>query len=149
MLKITKKISDAYAKAKIMTNEEKEINTLMQKIILKKSIIPLSLIFVLTIVFIALRLNIWLLAGFEILSLILLLNHTKKVGLKLNNFQYYTGNLLSIEDKGSYCVILIKQGKVPVKLKITHGKDKFFNIKKNQIIKIGYNKESELATIIN
>lgn len=149
MLKITKKISNAYTKAKIMTNEEKEINTLMQKIVFKKTLIPLISVIVLTIIFIALRLNIWLLIGFEILSLILLLNHIKKVGLKLNNFQYYTGNLLSIEDKGSYCVILIKQGKKPIKLKITHGKDKFFNIKKNQIIKIGYNKESELATIIN
>lgn len=148
MSKITEKFSSAYAKAKTMTDEEKNINKLMQKIILKKSIKPLVLIGILTIAGIALKLNIWLLLGFEILSLILLSKYIKKEGRRLNNFQYYMGNLLSVEDKGSHSIILIKQGKMPVKLKITHGKDSFSNIKKNQIVKIGYNKEVELATII-
>lgn len=148
MSKLTEKFSSAYAKVKTMTDEEKNINKLMQKIILKKSLKPLIFILILTIAGISLKLNIWLLLGFEILSSILLFKHIKREGAKLNNFQYYTGNLLSVEDKGSHSVILIKQGKMPIKLKITYGKDSFSNIKKNQIIKIGYNKEVELATII-
>lgn len=148
MSKLTEKFNSAYTRAKLMSEEEKNISKLMQKIIFKKSIKPLILISILTIIGIALKLNIWLLLAFEALSLMILFKHIRKENAKLNNFQYYTGNLLSVEDKGSHSIILIKQGKMPVKLKITYGKDSFSNIKKNQIIKVGYNKESELATII-
>lgn len=148
MPKFTEKFSNAYAQAKSMSKEQQEANSLIQKIILKKSILPLSLMGTLTIAGIALKLNIWLILGFEILSAILLFNFIKRESKKLNNFSYYTGNLLAVEDKGSYSTILIKQGKMPIKLKISYGSDSFKNIKKNQSIQVGYNEESELAILI-
>lgn len=148
MSKLTRIFSNALIKAKTMSDEEKNFNKLTQKILFKKASKPLLFLLILTILGISLKLNTWVLLAFEMLSATLLFKYIKKEVSKINNFKYYSGNLLSIEDKGSHSIILIKQGKIPIKLKITYGKDSFSKIKKNQFIKVGYNKESELGTII-
>lgn len=149
MSKLKNSFKDAFIKAQTMSTEEKNTTVLMQKILLKKLSLPLIGLLVLTILAIALKLNIWGVLAFECIAGISLFKYTKKEVSKLNDFQYYMGNLLSIEDKGEYSTILLKQGKLPVKLNIKYGKDSFAKIKKNQFIKIAYNKESALATIVN
>ena len=148
MLKLKDKFSQAYASAQTMTKEEKKLNSIIQKLVLKKSIIPLVCMLLIAFTGIALKLNIWLVLGFELVSAILTYKYMQKQANKLNNFTYYAGNVLSIEDKGSHSVIILKQGKMPIKLQVKYGKDSFANLKKNQFIKVGYNKESEIASIL-
>lgn len=148
MFKLKDKFSQAYASAQTMTKEEKKLNSTIQKLVLKKSIIPLVCMLLIAFTGIALKLNVWLVLSFELISAILTYKYMQKQANKLNNFTYYTGNVLSIEDKGSHSVIILKQGKMPIKLQVKYGKDSFANLKKNQFIKVGYNKESEIASIL-
>lgn len=148
MSRLTEKFNKAYTSAQTMSTEERKLNLTVQKLILKKSILPLSCIGITAITGIIFNINTWIILGIELALIIFTYKHMKKQADKINDFKYYAGNILSIEDKDSHSVIILKQGKMPIKLKVKYGKDSFANLKKNQFIKIGYNKEVELASII-
>ena len=148
MSKFTDNIRNAYAKSQSMSTEEKNATAILQKLLLKKATKPLIGIVAFSLIATLLKLNIWLILGVNLVAGVVLYKFMKKEANKLNDFKYYTGNLLSVENKGDYSTILIKQGKMPVKLDVKYGKESFLKIKKNQLIQIAYNKNSQLATVV-
>lgn len=148
MSKLTDNFRNAYAKSQSMSVEEKNATILLQKLLFKKAKLPLIGIIAFTLIAMLLKLNIWLILGINLVASVVLFKSIKSEANKLNDFKYYAGNLLSVENKGDYSTILIKQGKMPIKLDIKYGKESFLNIKKNQFIKIAYNKDSQLATVV-
>lgn len=148
MSKLTDNFRNAYAKSQSMSVEEKNATILLQKLLFKKAKLPLIGIISFTLIAMLLKLNIWLILGINLVASVVLFKSIKSEANKLNDFKYYTGNLLSVENKGDYSTILIKQGKMPIKLDIKYGKESFLKIKKNQFIKIAYNKDSQLATVV-
>lgn len=148
MSKIKDNFQNAYIKAQTMSQEEKDSTLLLQKLLLKKASPYLIGILAFTVISIVLKSNLWLVLGINLVFATLLFKYLKKESNKLTNFKYYAGNLLSVENNGDYATVLIKQGKMPIKLNIKYGKDNFSKIKKNQFIKVAYNKESQLATVI-
>lgn len=148
MSKLTDNFRNAYAKSQSMSVEEKNATILLQKLLFKKAKLPLIGIIAFTLIAMLLKLNIWLILGINLVTSVVLFKSIKSEANKLNDFKYYAGNLLSVENKGDYSTILIKQGKMPIKLDIKYGKESFLKIKKNQFIKIAYNKDSQLATVV-
>lgn len=148
MSKLTDNFRNVYAKSQSMSVEEKNATILLQKLLFKKAKLPLIGIIAFTLIAILLKLNIWLILGINLVASVVLFKSIKSEANKLNDFKYYAGNLLSVENKGDYSTILIKQGKMPIKLDIKYGKESFLKIKKNQFIKIAYNKDSQLATVV-
>lgn len=148
MSKIKDNFQNAYIKAQTMSQEEKDATSLLQKLLFKKASPYLIGILAFTLIAIVLKANMWLILGVNLVGAIFLFKYIKKESAKLNDFKYYAGNLLSVETNGDYSTVLIKQGKMPIKLNIKYGKDSFSKIKKNQFIKVAYNKESQLATVI-
>ena len=148
MSKIKDNFQNAYIKAQTMSQEEKDATSLLQKLLLKKASPYLIGILIFTLVAVVLKANIWLILGGNLVGAIFLFKYIKKESAKLNDFKYYVGNLLSVEANGDCSTVLIKQGKMPIKLNVKYGKDSFSKIKKNQFIKVAYNKESQLATVI-
>lgn len=148
MSKLTDNFRNAYAKSQSMSVEEKNATILLQKLLFKKAKLPLIGIIAFTLIAMLLKLNIWLILGINLVASVVLFKSIKSEANKLNDFKYYAGNLLSVENKGDYSTILIKQGKMPIKLDIKYGKENFLKIKKNQFIKIAYNKDSQLATVV-
>lgn len=148
MSKLTDNFRNAYAKSQSMSVEEKNATILLQKLLFKKAKLPLIGIIAFTLIAMLLKLNIWLILGINLVASVVLFKSIKSEANKLNDFKYYAGNLLSVENKGDYSTILIKQGKMPIKLDIKYGKESFLKIKKNQFIKIAYNKDSQLATVV-
>ena len=68
---------------------------------------------------------------------------------EFQNFTPYVGNLISLEQKGKKeYVAILKQGKKPIKLKITHGAEDLQNIKKNQLVQISYNQKYQIAILV-
>lgn len=148
MSKLKEKFSMAYAKAQTLSEEEKKLNSSVQKILFKKSALPIFIMLLISIIGISSKLNSWIILGIEVSLAVFTYLKMKKEAKKLNDFTYYAGNVLSIEDKGNHSLVILKQGKMPVKLKVKYGRDSFSKLKKNQFIKVGYNKESEIASII-
>lgn len=148
MSKLTDNFRNAYAKSQSMSVEEKNATILLQKLLFKKAKLPLIGIISFTLIAMLLKLNIWLILGINLVASVVLFKSIKSEANKLNDFKYYAGNLLSVENKGDCSTILIKQGKMPIKLDIKYGKESFLKIKKNQFIKIAYNKDSQLATVV-
>ncbi|MFI3210335.1 MAG: hypothetical protein R3Y64_04715 [Peptostreptococcaceae bacterium] len=143
------KFAENFAKAQTMSGSEKRANEIMSKLLLKKAIIPLIIMFVMIFVGMALNLPWWatLLINLVIAGLTYL--YIKKSGENLQNFKPYMGNLISVDkkDKNKY-TILLKQGKLPVRLEIEHGGEDFEKIKKNQMVQVQYNEEAKIAILV-
>jgi hypothetical protein len=58
------------------------------------------------------------------------------------------GNLISIEEKNGEYVLILKQGKMPIKLSVKHGIDDPKRLKKNQLLQISYNPDEKIAIIV-
>lgn len=148
MGKLKDKFAQAYANSKTMSKEEKELNISIQKILLKKSLLGLILILCMPIVGLALDLNIWTVIGFEAIIGIVTFLKIRKDSKKLGEFTFYQGTVLSIENGKKHTTIILKQGKVPVKIELHNNLKSLSNLKKNQFIKLSYNKSEKIGSII-
>ena len=122
----------------------------MGKLLLKKAILPIVLMFIVIIVGSFANINGWVIFGINVLIAIGTYFYIKKAGEKYQNFKPYVGNLISLEKKGKKdYVAIIKQGKLPVKLQIAYGGEDLEHIRKNQLIQISYNPDQKIAILVN
>lgn len=143
------KFAENFAKAQTMSAPEKKVNEIMSKLLLKKAIIPLIVMFVMVFVGSALNLPWWATLLINLSIAVATFFYIRKSGEKFQNFTPYMGNLISVEkkDKNKY-ILLLKQGKMPVKLEVEHGGEDFEKIKKNQMVQIQYNPEAKIAILV-
>jgi hypothetical protein len=142
------KFTGAFTRANTMSDPEKKVNEIVGKILLKKSIIPIVILVAILIAGTALKLNVWLqlvlLAAVGVVSYFYIRNQSKK----FQNFKPYVGNLISIEEKNGEYILILKQGKMPIKLSVKHGIDDPKRLKKNQLLQISYNPDEKIAIIV-
>lgn len=148
MSKLKDKFAQAYASSKTMSTEEKELNISIQKILFKKSLLGLILILCTPIIGFILNLNIWIVIGLEALIGISTFFKIRKDSKKLGEFTFYQGIILSIENGKKHTTIILKQGKIPVKIELHNNLKSISNLKKNQFIKLSYNKTEKIGSII-
>ena len=147
-MSLKNKFLEAYAQSKTMNNEEKEFNMLIQKTLLKKSIPWLILIAIMPLISIPLNINIWALIGLEIALGIFTLVKMRKDSKQINNFTYHQGNILSIHTDGKHTTIILKEGKLPIKIELNSNIKSISKLKKNQFVKLNYNKNEKICNII-
>jgi low affinity Fe/Cu permease len=144
------KFAQSYARSKTMSAPEKKANEIMGKILLKKAIIPLILMFVVIIVGSILKVNGWLILGINLAIAVATFFYIKNAGQKYQNFKPYVGNLISLEKKGkNEYLAIIKQGKLPIKLEISYGGEDLEHVKKNQLVQISYNPDAKIAIVVS
>lgn len=144
------KFAESFARSKTMSAPEKKANEIMGKLLIKKAILPLVIMLIVTIVGSVSKVNGWILLGVNIAIAVATYFYIKKSGEKYQNFKPYVGNLISLEKKGKKeYVAIIKQGKLPVKLNIAHGGEDLEHVRKNQLVQISYNPDEKIAILVN
>lgn len=144
------KFAESFARSKTMSAPEKKANEIMGKLLIKKAILPLVIMLVVTIIGSISKINGWILLGINIAIAVATYFYIKKAGEKYQNFKPYVGNLISLEKKGKKeYVAIIKQGKLPVKLNIAHGGEDLEHVRKNQLVQISYNPDEKIAILVN
>ena len=144
------KFAESYARSKTMSGPEKKANEIMGKLLMKKAILPLIIMLIITIAGSVAKINGWLILAINIAIAVATYFYIKKVGDKYQNFKPYVGNLISLEKKGKKeYVAIIKQGKLPVKLQISHGGEDLEHVRKNQLVQISYNPDEKIAILVN
>lgn len=144
------KFAESFARSKTMSEPEKKANEIMGRLLLKKTVIPVILMLIITIGGASLKLNNWLTLGINLVIAVATFFYIKNASKNYQNFKPYVGNLISLEKKNKKeYVAIIKQGKLPVKLQIAYGGEDLENIKKNQLIQISYNPEIKLAILVS
>ena len=143
------KFAESYARSKTMSGPEKKANEIMGKLLMKKAILPLIIMLIITIAGSVAKINGWLILAVNIAIAVATYFYIKKVGDKYQNFKPYVGNLISLEKKGKKeYVAIIKQGKLPVKLQISHGGEDLEHVRKNQLVQISYNPDEKIAILV-
>ena len=126
-----------------MTGPERKANEIMGKLLLKKAIVPIILMFIVLIAGIITKTSGWITLLVNILIAIGTYFYIKNSSKKYQNFKPY-------EKKGkNEYVAIIKQGKLPVKLQIAYGGEDFENLKKNQMVQVSYNPDAKIAILVN
>ncbi|TQQ84178.1 hypothetical protein EXD82_08195 [Peptacetobacter hominis] len=143
------RFAESFARSKTMSEPEKKANEVLGKILLKKAIIPVVIMFIILIAGMYLKINGWIIFGINIAVAVAFYFYIKKDSEKYQQFTPYVGTLVSLEkkEKGVYTV-LIKQGKKPIKLEIAHGGEDLERVKKNQLVQINYNPASKMAIVM-
>ena len=145
----TNKFAESFARSKTMTGPEKKANEIMGKLLIKKAILPLVIMLIVTIVGSVSKVNGWILLGVNIAIAVATYFYIKKSGEKYQNFKPFVGNLISLEKKGKKeYVAIIKQGKKVDKLQIKYGGEELEKVKKNQLVQISYNKDEKIAIVV-
>nr|WP_330378793.1 hypothetical protein [Clostridioides difficile] len=122
----------------------------MGKLLLKKAILPIVLMFVIIIAGAMLKINSWVTLGINLVIAVGAFFYIRNSSKKYQNFKPYVGNLISLEKKGKKeYVAIIKQGKLPVKLQIAYGGEDLEHVKKNQMVQISYNPDAKIAILVN
>lgn len=147
MGKIKTNISNAFAKAQTMNESEKKLNSLILKLSLKKTAPYLVGILAVVILGFRLHINTFAIIAIEVILGIILYKKTKKISSEFNDFVPYQGNIVSVQTNEKTCNVILKQGKMPVKIEINHLVEDFKNLKKNDFIRIGYNKNKKIAML--
>ncbi|HBH3633497.1 TPA: hypothetical protein KSK22_002803 [Clostridioides difficile] len=144
------KFAQSFARSKTMSGPEKKANEIMGKLLLKKAILPIVLMFVIIIAGAMLKINSWVTLGINLVIAVGAFFYIRNSSKKYQNFKPYVGNLISLEkkDKKEY-VAIIKQGKLPVKLQIAYGGEDLEHVKKNQMVQISYNPDAKIAILVN
>ena len=138
----TNKFAESFARSKA--------NEIMGKLLLKKAIVPIILMFIVLIAGIITKTSGWITLLVNILIAIGTYFYIKNSSKKYQNFKPYVGNLINLEKKGkNEYVAIIKQGKLPVKLQIAYGGEDFENLKKNQMVQVSYNPDAKVAILVN
>ncbi|MDN9165260.1 hypothetical protein KLK22_04225 [Clostridioides difficile] len=144
------KFAQSFARSKTMSGPEKKANEIMGKLLLKKAILPIVLMFVIIIAGAMLKINSWVTLGINLVIAVGAFFYIRNSSKKYQNFKPYVGNLISLEKKGKKeYVAIIKQGKLPVKLKIAYGGEDLEHVKKNQMVQISYNPDAKIAILVN
>ncbi|HBG0056057.1 hypothetical protein, partial [Clostridioides difficile] len=137
------KFAQSFARSKTMSGPEKKANEIMGKLLLKKAILPIVLMFVIIIAGAMLKINSWVTLGINLVIAVGAFFYIRNSSKKYQNFKPYVGNLISLEKKGKKeYVAIIKQGKLPVKLQIAYGGEDLEHVKKNQMVQISYNPDA-------
>lgn len=146
---IKDRFAQSFARSKTMNGPEKKANEIIGKLLLKKAIIPMILMFIVLIGGNFLKLNGWILLGINIIIAIGAVLYIRNSSKKYQEFKPYAGNLISLEKKGKKdYVAIIKQGKQPIKLQIAYGAEDLERLKKNQMIQISYNPSAKIAILV-
>lgn len=144
------KFAQSFARSKTMSGPEKKANEIIGKLLMKKAIIPIVLMFIVLLGGNFLKINGWVLLGVNILVAVGAFFYIRSSSKKYQNFKPYAGNLISLDKKGKKdYVAIIKQGKLPVKLQIAYGGEDLQNLKKNQIVQISYNPDAKIAILVS
>ena len=144
------KFAQSFARSKTMSGPEKKANEIMGKLLLKKAILPIVLMFVIIIAGAMLKINSWVTLGINLVIAVGAFFYIRNSSKKYQNFKPYVGNLISLEKKGKKeYVAIIKQGKLPVKLQIAYGGEYLEHVKKNQMVQISYNPDAKIAILVN
>ncbi|HBF7928510.1 TPA: hypothetical protein KOY26_000961 [Clostridioides difficile] len=144
------KFAQSFARSKTMSGPEKKANEIMGKLLLKKAILPIVLMFVIIIAEAMLKINSWVTLGINLVIAVGAFFYIRNSSKKYQNFKPYVGNLISLEKKGKKeYVAIIKQGKLPVKLQIAYGGEDLEHVKKNQMVQISYNPDAKIAILVN
>ena len=144
------KFAQSFARSKTMSGPEKKANEIMGKLLLKKAILPIVLMFVIIIAGAMLKINSWVTLGINLVIALGAFFYIRNSSKKYQNFKPYVGNLISLEKKGKKeYVAIIKQGKLPVKLQIAYGGEDLEHVKKNQMVQISYNPDAKIAILVN
>ena len=144
------KFAQSFARSKTMSGPEKKANEIMGKLLLKKAILPIVLMFVIIIAGAILKINSWVTLGINLVIAVGAFFYIRNSSKKYQNFKPYVGNLISLEKKGKKeYVAIIKQGKLPVKLQIAYGGEDLEHVKKNQMVQISYNPDAKIAILVN
>ncbi|HBG1820192.1 TPA: hypothetical protein KPI45_000943 [Clostridioides difficile] len=144
------KFAQSFARSKTMSGPEKKANEIMGKLLLKKAILPIVLMFVIIIAGAMLKINSWVTLGINLVIAVGAFFYIRNSSKKYQNFKPYVGNLISLEKKGKKeYVAIIKQGKLPVKLQIAYGGEDLEHVKKNQMVQISYNPDAKIAILLN
>ena len=144
------KFAQSFARSKTMSCPEKKANEIMGKLLLKKAILPIVLMFVIIIAGAMLKINSWVTLGINLVIAVGAFFYIRNSSKKYQNFKPYVGNLISLEKKGKKeYVAIIKQGKLPVKLQIAYGGEDLEHVKKNQMVQISYNPDAKIAILVN
>ncbi|HBG8549055.1 TPA: hypothetical protein KRH33_001666 [Clostridioides difficile] len=144
------KFAQSFARSKTMSGPEKKANEIMGKLLLKKAILPIVLMFVIIIAGAMLKINSWVTLGINLVIAVGAFFYIRNSSKKYQNFKPYVGNLISLEKKGKKeYVAIIKQGKLPVKLQIAYGGEELEHVKKNQMVQISYNPDAKIAILVN
>ncbi|HEL5607998.1 TPA: hypothetical protein UON82_002033 [Clostridioides difficile] len=144
------KFAQSFARSKTMSGPEKKANEIMGKLLLKKAILPIVLMFVIIIAGAMLKINSWVTLGINLVIAVGAFFYIRNSSKKYQNFKPYVGNLISLEKKGKKeYVAIIKQGKLPVKLQIAYGGEDLEHVKKNQMVQISYNPDAKIVILVN
>ncbi|HHQ5547185.1 TPA: hypothetical protein ACSRE6_001178 [Clostridioides difficile] len=144
------KFAQSFARSKTMSGPEKKANEIMGKLLLKKAILPIVLMFVIIIAGAMLKINSWVTLDINLVIAVGAFFYIRNSSKKYQNFKPYVGNLISLEKKGKKeYVAIIKQGKLPVKLQIAYGGEDLEHVKKNQMVQISYNPDAKIAILVN
>ena len=144
------KFAQSFARSKTMSGPEKKANEIMGKLLLKKAILPIVLMFVIIIAGAMLKINSWVTLGINLVIAVGAFFYIRNSSKKYQNFKPQVGNLISLEKKGKKeYVAIIKQGKLPVKLQIAYGGEDLEHVKKNQMVQISYNPDAKIAILVN
>ncbi|HBF3360484.1 TPA: hypothetical protein KOC08_001112 [Clostridioides difficile] len=144
------KFAQSFARSKTMSGPEKKANEIMGKLLLKKAILPIVLMFVIIIAGAMLKINSWVTLGINLVIAVAAFFYIRNSSKKYQNFKPYVGNLISLEKKGKKeYIAIIKQGKLPVKLQIAYGGEDLEHVKKNQMVQISYNPDAKIAILVN
>ncbi|AXU82529.1 hypothetical protein HMPREF3081_10780 [Clostridium sp. HMSC19D02] len=144
------KFAQSFARSKTMSGPEKKANEIMGKLLLKKAILPIVLMFVIIIAGAMLKINSWVTLGINLVIAVGAFFYIRNSSKKYQNFKPYVGNLISLEKKGKKeYIAIIKQGKLPVKLQIAYGGEDLEHVKKNQMVQISYNPDAKIAILVN
>lgn len=147
MGKIKNNISNAFARAQSMSEAEKKIQSLIVKQSFKKTAPYLIGILATLFAGMSLNINIFIVLAVEILLGYLMIKKTRAVAAEFNDFKPYQGNIISVQTKDKTCNLILKQGKTPIKMEITHSIEDFKNLKKNDFVSIAYNKTQKVAML--
>ena len=148
-MSIRQKFAESFAKSKTMSGPEKKANEIMGKILLKKAILPIVAMIAVIIIFAVMKLSGWYAFAINIAIAVGTFFYIRSQAKEFQNFTPYVGNLISLEQKGKKeYVAILKQGKKPIKLKITYGAEDLQHIKKNQLLQISYNPKYQIAILV-
>lgn len=146
---IRDKFAEQYARQKTMTGPEKKANDIIGKLMMKKMLPFFIVMIALLIGGIIVKVPWWSVLIVDILIAVAAFFYLKKAGQKYQEFLPYVGNLISVDKKNKdEYVLLIKQGKKPIKLDVKYGGEDFTRIKKNAIVQVSYNPEGKIAILV-
>ena len=131
---------------KNMSETEKEMSKIFGTLLLKKAIIPFVLIFT---VFFASKLIVTSLIIRLVLALLVMgasFFYLKNYRDKLQNLKYYEGKVIYLQKKDNNYELLLKNGKLPIKLTIAKGVDDK-KARQNHFVKLYYNASEKVAII--